>query len=91
LARSIAGLFLSSCGRYSSFSAFKSSSGIDAAMEPALRSLTPGPPPFVNSTPADSKAVRIFPIVSDDAAGLPAPSARLTVIVESPVIRAIVG
>jgi hypothetical protein len=40
--------------RYSSFSAFKSSSGIDAALAPALTflNLTPAPPPFsaMNST-----------------------------------------
>lgn len=50
--------------------------------------LTPGPSPFssTKTTPADSRAAWIFSIASADAAGRPAPSARFTVIVESPVI-----
>ncbi|MGC1862710.1 MAG: hypothetical protein WA733_16755, partial [Methylocystis sp.] len=49
--------------RYSSFSAFKSSSGMDAAAALAalaFRSLTPGPSPFSSTkiTLADSRAAR---------------------------------
>ena len=46
LARLIAGLFLNQCRLYSSFSAFKSSIGIEAALALAFRSLTPGPSSF---------------------------------------------
>lgn len=75
---------------YSSFDAFRSSSGIVSPNRGGLLRRTPAPPPFsgMNSTPAASRAAPIFATASSETLAPPCVSKRFTVGRDSPAALA---